>query len=150
MTRRDWLREAGVGLVVPGLFVGTLNEGERMPPRNIALPQPAWVDHDVTWYCPCDWCCGVWAADRSVLVAPATGLTSLGHKPIEGCTVAVDPKVWAYGTLLEIEGLGVRIASDCGGDVKGRRLDVFVEDHEHARRRGRRTLRVRKFVPRRK
>ena len=46
--------------------------------------------------------------------------------------VAVDPKLVAYGSWLWIEGLGWYQAQDCGGAIKGYRLDVMATSHESA------------------
>lgn len=139
MTRRAFLALA------PFLPAVQLAEG-RPVPRDIQLPETnPWRAHNVSWYCPCDLCCGYWDADGNLL-RPAAGVTALGHPPVEGSTVAVDPRVWPYGTLLEIQGVGVRLASDCGGAIKGHALDVYVDDHDRAIRLGRRRLMVRRFV----
>jgi len=148
MTRRDWL----ASLLVGPLMVGEVADEE--PPRvpcscDVELPASGAV-HRVTFYCPCDWCCGVWRVEdgrRVELIRPASGVTSRGHPPIEGCTVAVDPRVWPYGSLIHIDGIGLRIASDCGQDIRGRRLDIFVDSHEEAVRRGRVRRIARMFVP---
>lgn len=52
--------------------------------------------------------------------------------PIPGRTIAVDPSVIPYGTQVEIEGIGVRIAEDCGGAVKGNKIDILFATHEEA------------------
>lgn len=148
MTRRDCL----ASLLVGPFTVGEVSDQQWLVPRasDVELPNSGAL-HRVTFYCPCDWCCGVWRVEdgrRVELLRPASGVTSRGHPPIEGCTVAVDPRVWPYGTLIFIDGIGLRIASDCGQDIKGRRLDVFVDSHEEAVRRGRLLRRAKKFSPR--
>lgn len=67
---------------------------------------------------------------------------STGIYPKAGRTVAVDPKIIPYGTFLYIEGKGVHIAEDTGGDIKGNRLDVFVDSHNEAVKLGRKKVRV--------
>jgi len=137
MTRRDWI----ASLLVSGAT--RLGDERDQCHCDIALPEPIWVQHLITFYCPCDICCGTWHDGE--LVTPARGITSRGHAPIEGCTVAVDPTVWPYGSLIDIERFGVRLASDCGQKVQGLHLDVFVDSHKKAIQLGRRHLKARKF-----
>ena len=63
--------------------------------------------------------------------------TSTGVMPEVGRTVAVDPKVIPYGTSIEIDGFGVRIAEDTGGAIKGKKLDIFVQTTAEAFQLGR-------------
>ena len=84
-------------------------------------------DFRLTAYCPCSSCCGQYGA-------PAQGkYGALGTYVYEGTTIAVDPKVVPYGTLLYIEGVGLRFASDCGGAIKTNRIDVYFSAHADAR-----------------
>lgn len=69
--------------------------------------------------------------------------TSTGTVPTPGRTVAVDPTVISYGTKLSINGVPGYIAEDCGGDIKGTRIDIFVEDYQTAITFGRRQVEVR-------
>ena len=68
--------------------------------------------------------------------------TCTGVMPQVGVTVAVDPKVIPLGTKIYIEGLGVRIAQDTGGAIKGNKLDVFVATTAEAYQLGRQNRKV--------
>ena len=80
----------------------------------------------ITAYCPCEKCCGRWA----------DGITSTGTTATQGRTIAVDPRVIPYGTVLYFEGhgdnFGGYIAEDCGGSIKGNRIDLYFNSHEEA------------------
>lgn len=75
----------------------------------------------LTAYCPCAKCCGKWA----------DGITSTGTTAVAGRTIAVDPKVIPYGTEVIIGGT-TYIAEDCGGAIKGNRIDVYFDSHSEA------------------
>lgn len=53
-------------------------------------------------------------------------LTSTGVVAEEGKTIAVDPSIIPYGSIILING-NEYVAQDCGGAIKGRKIDVFVE-----------------------
>ena len=63
-------------------------------------------------------------------------ITSTGKIPKQGRTIAVDPKVIPYGTKVKIKGLGTFIAEDCGGAIKGNRIDIYFESHADTERFG--------------
>ena len=73
----------------------------------------------LTYYCPCSICCGEWA----------NGITATGTTAVEGRTIAVDPTVIPYGTQVIING-NVYTAEDCGGAIKGNRIDIYMNSHE--------------------
>ena len=62
--------------------------------------------------------------------------TATGVYPKAKRTIAVDPKVIPYGTILYVEGEGYFIAEDCGGLIKGNRLDIFVDTQKEAKQKG--------------
>lgn len=78
----------------------------------------------LTAYCPGRCCNGQWA-----------GQTSTGATLVEGRTIAVDPKVIPYGSRVVING-HTYVAEDCGGGIKGKRIDVFFATHSAANRFG--------------
>ena len=65
-------------------------------------------------------------------ICGGNGVTASGTTIEVGRTVAVDPSVIPYGTILYIEGYGFRVAEDCGGAVKEHQIDVAVHTHDEA------------------
>lgn len=57
-------------------------------------------------------------------------------------TIAVDPKVYPYGTKLFIEGYGFAIAADCGTAIKGNKIDVYFDTYKEACRWGAKYVKV--------
>ena len=57
-------------------------------------------------------------------------ITATGTKPEVGRTIAVDPRVIPYGTRVYIPQLDrVFIAEDCGSAIKGKRIDIYMQDY---------------------
>lgn len=57
--------------------------------------------------------------------------TATGTTPTAGRTIAVDPTVIPYGSEVILNG-HTYIAEDCGGAIKGNRIDMFFNTHEEA------------------
>ena len=57
--------------------------------------------------------------------------TATGAVATEGRTVAVDPTVIPYGTVLIINGHEY-VAEDCGAWIQGNDIDIYFESHEEA------------------
>lgn len=92
---------------------------------------------EITAYCSCKSCCGQWSPE----VTGKSSITSTGVVPKQGRTIAVDPKVIPYGTVVYING-NEYIAEDCGGAIKGKRIDMYFDSHEEALNWGRQRLEV--------
>lgn len=74
----------------------------------------------ITAYCPCTACCG-----------KSDGITSTGVKATANRTIAVDPKIIPYGSIVKIGGAEY-VAEDCGGAIKGNRIDIYFDTHAEA------------------
>lgn len=85
--------------------------------------------YTITAYCACPICCGKEADD------PLYGITATGTTATEGRTIAVDPTVIPYGTVVYIDGQAY-VAEDCGGGIQDRQIDLYFDDHEAARKWG--------------
>ncbi len=82
-----------------------------------------WV---ITYYCPLSCCNDQWAWQTSTQEP-----MQLHH------TIAVDPSVIPYYTHVRIGGLDYEyVAEDCGGGIKGKRIDVLVDNCAVANRMG--------------
>ena len=91
----------------------------------------------VTAYCPCKTCCG----------PDARGITASGAtvKANGGRFVAADPRLFDFGDKVSVPGYHGGMAVpvlDTGGDIKGRRLDVYFPTHAQAKRWGARWVTV--------
>ena len=84
----------------------------------------------LTAYCPCVECCGEYALNRprdengNEIVYGASGRVLYPYY-----SVAVDPRVIPYGSHILINGHEY-VAADCGGGIKGNRIDIYFATHE--------------------
>jgi 3D (Asp-Asp-Asp) domain-containing protein len=105
--------------------------------KPVASRGPRIVMMEVTAYCPCKVCCG----------RRARGLTASG-KSVRyngGAFVAADTDVLPMHTRISVPGYhrGKPIpVIDRGGDIVGKRVDVFFKSHAQAERWGRQVLPV--------
>lgn len=68
------------------------------------------------------------------------GITSTGTKPKWG-TIAVDPKVIPYGSVVYIPYFDKYfVAEDCGGGIKGHKIDIYMNSAKECRNWGVRTI----------
>lgn len=71
-------------------------------------------------------------------------MTSTGTVATASRTIAVDPRVIPYGSKVKIDGKEY-IAEDCGGAIKGNRIDIFVDNHDNTLEQGVRYLNVKVY-----
>lgn len=91
----------------------------------------------VTGYSPDSRSCGEFADGRT---ATLHSVQTNAHR-----LVAADPRVLAYGSMLTVPGYdggNVVPVLDCGGAIKGNRLDLLFPTHEQALRWGKKTVTV--------
>lgn len=70
-------------------------------------------------------------------------ITSTGKKPRPYHTIAVDPKLIPYGTMVYIPEFNkVFIAEDCGGAIKGNRIDIYMNNEYECRQWGVRNITI--------
>ena len=69
-------------------------------------------------------------------------ITATGKEIKEGM-IAVDRKIIPLGTQIEIKDVGVFVAEDTGGNIKGNRIDIYFETKEEAKEFGRQVIWVR-------
>lgn len=74
-----------------------------------------------------DFLCTAYCTERyEHICGTGTGITASGAPVEADVTVAADPDVFPFGTVLYIEDVGIRIVQDKGAGVQGKHLDVAV------------------------
>lgn len=75
------------------------------------------------------------------------GETKSGKQTVEGRTAAADPRILPIGTRIEVRGAGAYSGEytihDTGPKIKGREVDIFIDDPAEAKRFGKKVVRVR-------
>lgn len=77
-------------------------------------------------------CTAYCAEEYAHICGEGHGITSSGAKVQPGVTVAADTSILPYGTVVYIEGVGLRVVQDTGSAVVGNKLDVAVSTHAEA------------------
>jgi 3D (Asp-Asp-Asp) domain-containing protein len=99
-------------------------------------PEPEWQTFEVTAYT---------AGEESTGKSPSDadyGITASGKRVRANHTVACPPSL-AFGTRLEIEGIGERVCEDRGGRITEGHIDIYVPELKKALDFGRKRLNVR-------
>jgi 3D (Asp-Asp-Asp) domain-containing protein len=77
------------------------------------------------------------------------GITASGTRARKG-TIAADTRKYPFGTIMYIEGYGYGRVEDRGGAIKGEHIDLYFRSHKQALEWGKKTKRVKIWVPRKK
>ncbi len=73
--------------------------------------------------------------------------TALNRPAVSGRTIAVDPSIIPFDSLVFIPGTGWRLAEDVGGAIKGHKIDILLHSNRAAMKYGRKRLLV-LWIPR--
>lgn len=87
---------------------------------------------NATFYCSCPKCVG---NKRNIK-------TATGNIPIANKTIAVDTNIIPLHSIVYIKGMGFYVAEDTGANIKGRRIDIFVNNHNEALQLGKKQVEV--------
>lgn len=122
------------------------------PPKGA---KPRTVTMMTTGYCKCGKCCGWkrnWRLQPVYSSGPLkgkikkVGVTAWGTKARKG-TIAADTSKYPFGTIMYIEGYGYGRVEDRGGAIKGNHIDLFFNSHKQAVEWGRKTRKVKVWIP---
>lgn len=120
----------------PISYIPIISTVEVRAPESIQEPEPepepqpeliSLGEFKLTAYCSCEKCCGKWAQNRPGGIVYGAS----GKELVPGYSIAVDPKVIPYGTIVEFNGMRFE-AMDCGGAIKDNRIDVYFDNHTDA------------------
>lgn len=134
---------AAVMVILIGLAVlcsiteRNLKQEPHSPPMKSSEPLPkkaveTWSSlgtFQLTAYCPCEKCCGYWATVRAAdPYGTPIVYTASGAVAKDGITIAVDPSIIPYGSVIKINNK-IYIAQDTGADIKNNRIDIYKAEH---------------------
>lgn len=89
----------------------------------------------VTHYCGCSTCCGQWSSGSE---SEAYGCKGVKLTPYY--SIAADPDVIPYGTIVHDQDGNAYEVVDTGSAIKGNKIDLFVGDHQEALNLGVKTI----------
>lgn len=104
--------------------------------RDISpIPYKELGKYTISFYCDCPICTKTAKGSKTATVT----------KPKEGRTVACDGKILKMGDIVYIESVGVRVCQDRGSAIYGKRIDVYMDNHDIANKMGIRKVNVYKI-----
>lgn len=124
----------GLGIAI--ILVMSYFSGEKEAPvMEDEQGKDALFEMNVSAYCPCEKCCGIYA----------DGITASGHKIQTGDKFVAASVRYPFGTIMEIPGYGKVPVLDRGGSITDNRLDLYFDTHQEALDFGRQQLKVKIF-----
>ena len=109
------------------VFITASPDPEPVEVERAVVREVVEVEQEVDWY--------YFTASGYSANDPSQGtnnITATG-KEIKKGMVAVDPKVIPLGTRIEIKDMGIYVAEDTGGKIKGNRIDIYFNSKEEAK-----------------
>ena len=79
-----------------------------------------------------EYLCTAYCAEEYPHICGGNGITASGSKPVPGITAAADWDELPAGSVIYIEGIGIRVIEDTGSAVRGQSLDILVATHAEA------------------
>ena len=107
--------------------MGWIAKEEKEPQKEVIIQEiPKTVipftplgEHTLTWYCP--------TGNRTASMT----------EPKEGRTIAIDKSMGLkFGDTVYIENYGAFVCEDTGSAIKGRKVDIYIEDCKQAKQNG--------------
>jgi 3D (Asp-Asp-Asp) domain-containing protein len=113
------------GVPTPTDVIPQLSPSDTMQINRSELKREPTYLIEVSYYCPCEKCCG-----------KSNGITASGTKATEGRTIAADTSIFPMGTKILLNGK-VLTVEDTGSYIKGNRIDVYLNSHDECLKMGR-------------
>ena len=112
---------------------GYLNQIQHLEERYDALEQ-SYTNEYANFEYAGEFTCTAYCTEKyKHICGSGNGITASGQPVQAGLTVAVgDTDRFPYGTILYIEGVGVRVVQDTGAGLKDDQIDLAVEKHMDA------------------
>jgi len=125
-----------IGLFEPGL---SFLQQDELPEKEekVVVGKVKEVEKEVDWFY---FVASGYSANDSI--QGTDGTTATGSEVRQGI-IAVDPDIIPLGSRIEIKNMGVFIAEDTGGKIKGNRLDIFFDSKKEAKDFGRKGVWIR-------
>lgn len=120
----------GEKLVVEGSKTASAQSSQNVMKKAVASATNEMTVTATAYTAYCEGCSGVTAA--------GIDLRSNPDKKV----IAVDPSIIPLGTRVWVEGYGEAVAGDTGSSIKGKRIDVFMENEQDALNWGRKTVTI--------
>lgn len=114
-------------ILIVGFLMGWVAKEEKEPQKEViiqgipktVIPFTPLGEHTLTWYCP--------TGNRTASMT----------EPKEGRTIAIDKSMGLkFGDTVYIEKYGAFVCEDTGSAIKGRKVDIYIEDCNQAKQNG--------------
>ena len=133
-----WTKQLVIPASVLAIILAMSLAGEAVAEEEILQEEPAAVEVEVVQEEPEPVSLGIYTITHycrenypHICNDGDSTYTATGTSPTPGRTIAADPNKLPYGTKVLINGHEY-IVEDCGGAIKGNRIDILVDTHAEA------------------